>query len=120
MARVTEALTTAIEHHVPKIKHRTLPHLEIDEETKELRRETRKTKIKMVNGMDYLRNRGKLVQLREEIRTEWEEKRIEMWRDLVERTDKERHPEKFWREIGRMMGRKKIFGNSISSWSSEL
>ena len=63
VARVTEALTRAIENHVPKIRHRFLPPPEIDEETKELVREAKNTKIKMVNGIDYFRNGRKLVQL---------------------------------------------------------
>ena len=63
MARVTEVLTRAIENHVPKIRRRTLPHPEIDEE-KELMKEARKTKVQMVNGVNYLRNRRKLIQLR--------------------------------------------------------
>ena len=107
VARVTEVLTRAIENHVPKIRRRTLPHPEIDEETKELTKEARKTKIQMVNRINYLRNRRKLTQLRKNIRAKWEEKRREMWRDLVRRTDLEKDPSKFWKEIGKMTERKK-------------
>ena len=42
-------LTKAIEIHVPKSRRRTLPHPEIDEETKELMKKVRKTKKQMVN-----------------------------------------------------------------------
>ena len=61
MARGTEVFTRAIENHVPKIRRRTLPHPEIGEETKELMKEARKTKIQMVNGINYLRNRIKII-----------------------------------------------------------
>ena len=57
----------------------------------------KKTKMQMVNGINYLRNKRKLIQLRENIKAKWEEKRNEMWRDLVRRTDVEKDPSILWK-----------------------
>ena len=37
----------------------------------------------------------------------WREKRETMLRELVKRTYLERNPKRFWKEVGRMMGRRK-------------
>ena len=44
--------------------------------------------------------------MRERIKERWMEKRNQMWEDLVDKIDKRRTPLEFWKEIGRMLGRK--------------
>ena len=61
MGKVTEALKGAIDKHVPKIKTRTLPHPQIDRETKELMEESQKIKTLLAMNIDFPENRRKLT-----------------------------------------------------------
>ena len=85
---VTEAINVAIDRCVPKIRARTLPHPEIDQETRYVMEEARGIKVQMVNGVDYANNRRRLTVMGERIRERWIENRNRMWRDLVNKTDK--------------------------------
>ena len=103
----SQVINGAIETCVPKIKARTLQHPEIDRETRSMIEEARRTKVQMVNGIDYVNNRRRLTALRERIRERCTEKRNQMWRDLVTKVDTKRTPKELWKDIGRMMGRRK-------------
>ena len=45
--------------------------------------------------------------LREKIRIKWGIKQNEMWRNLILKTDLEKDPSKFWKEIKGMKGTKR-------------
>ena len=53
--------------------------------------------------------------MRERIRERWKEKRNEMWNKLVLKTDAERNPKNFWRQIGRMLGRRGKWVESLKN-----
>ena len=72
---LTEVLKKAINNHVPKIKRRTLPHPELDEETLQLMAEAKRLKILVVNGIDYINNIKVLFRTRKRIREKWREKK---------------------------------------------
>ena len=67
----------------------------------------------MVNGINYVNNRRRLTASRERIRERWIVKRNQMWRDLVTKVDTKRTPEEFWKDIGRMMGRRRKIRTEI-------
>ena len=102
MDDVTEVIGDSIDRCVPRIRARTLPHPEIDQETRSLMDEARGIKVQMVNGVDYVNNRQRLTVLRERIRERWLENRNRMWRDLVNKIDKKKTPQEFCRCCKRM------------------
>ena len=70
-------------------------------------REIRRINALMVNGIAYVENRRRLTRMREKLREKWIEKRNLIWKKLIDKTDKERDPKRFWKDIGRMLGRKR-------------
>ena len=98
---------------VPKIRARKLPHPEIDQETRTMMEEARRIKIQMVNGVEFVNNKRRLIVLRERIKERWVVKKNQMWKDLVDKADKRRHPREYWKEIGRMLGRKRKIRTKI-------
>ena len=46
----------------------------------------------MVNGVDYVNNRRRLIDIRERIRERWTENRNQMWKELADKVDKRRNP----------------------------
>ena len=105
MKEITKIVIDAIELCTPKIKARTLPYPEIDEDMLEKIREVNGGKTLIYNGIKFMENKRKLNRLREELREKWKEKRENMWRELIAKTDIERNPRVFWKQIGRMMGK---------------
>ena len=97
---MTSTLQRAMENNIPKIKMRTIPHPEIDEEIKTMMMEIKRIKILLMNNINYPRNKGKMLQLRKNIREMWKEKAGEMWSKLVEKTDKQKDPKEFWKDAG--------------------
>ena len=73
----------AAEKHSPKIKYRRIPHPEIDNELKELMKQTSRIKILLANQIDYINNKRRFNEIREEIRIKWGLKREEMWKNLM-------------------------------------
>ena len=63
-----------MENNIPKVKMKTIPHPEIDEEIKTMMKEIKRIKILLMNNVNYTRNKGKMLQLRENIRERWKEK----------------------------------------------
>ena len=70
-----------------EIKARTLPHPEIDEDMHKKIRETNGVKTLICNGINFVENKRKLNRLREGLRERWKEKRDNMWRELIAKTD---------------------------------
>ena len=50
-------------------------------------------------SQECLKNRIKLLRLREEITEKGKEKGNEMWRKMVKKIDKEKDPKQFWKEL---------------------
>ena len=66
--KLKEVISKAIDRCVPKLRARTLPHHEIDQETRSMMEEAKRIKIQMVNRVDYMNNRRRLTVLRERIK----------------------------------------------------
>ena len=74
---------------------------------RDMMKEASRTKTLMANGINYIENRRRLIRLKETLREKWIEKRNLMWKELIDKMDKERDPKKYWKYIGRMLGRKR-------------
>ena len=72
---VTRIVTEALDKYTPRIKSRTLPHPEIDEEIKSKTKEVGKIKNLLANGIYFRENKRTLIRLRTELREKWKEKR---------------------------------------------
>ena len=59
------------------------------------------------NGINFRENERTLIRLRSELREKWREKKETTWRELVKRTDLEKKPKRFRKEVGNMMERSK-------------
>ena len=86
---------------MPKIRTRTLPHPEIDKETKNLMEEASRLKALLSSHINYMQNRRKLFDLQEITRERWKRWNMEKWRRIVERIDLKKDSGDFWWEVNR-------------------
>ena len=63
ICKLTGAIKKAMEKCVPKIRTRKLPHPEIDQETRTMMEKARRIKIRMVNELDFVNNKRRLIVL---------------------------------------------------------
>lgn len=105
LGRWFDAITRAMNNHIPTIKHRTLPHPSIPTEIKDIQRTFRMAQRQsQINGWTpVLRNLVKTLQnnLQEKFKT----LHNKTWEELIAKTQRNyRNPEMFWKDIRRMMG----------------
>ena len=60
---MTSILQRAIENNIPKLKMRTLPHPDIDEQLKIMMVEIKQVEIFLKNNIEYITNNGRIKQL---------------------------------------------------------
>lgn len=100
-----DAVRRAMDNNIPKIHHRTIPHIRITNEIKLIQQAYNNLhqKARQSGWTPLLRNTAKILQ--NNLREIMKKNQNDLWDDILRKTENEyKNPETFWRTIKNLMG----------------